>query len=113
MTKPGTKPSAGKSSTATPRPAAKGAATPSVAVRPAAKPVPRPAPKAAQPAHPAPAAKQPVAARCSTPWTVEAASRVYRTSTMGNGGQVPKGSLAAQAMSKATKDAPPPKSRSR
>jgi hypothetical protein len=113
MTKPGTKLSAGKSSPATPRPAAKGAAALSVAARPAAKPVPRPAPKATQLAQPAPAAKQAVVARPSTPWTVEAASRVYRNSALENGGKVPKGSFAAQAMSKATKGAPPPKSRSR
>lgn len=113
MTKPATKSSASKSSTATPRVAAKGAAAPSVAVRPAAKPVPRPAPKAVQPVQPASAAKQPGAAKRSTPWTVEAASRVYRTSSIENGGQVPKASFAAEAMSKATKGAPPPKPRAK
>ena len=136
MTKPGIKPSAGKSSSATPRPAPKSMPSPSVAVHPAAKPVPRPVSKAAQTvqsapaakqpvaaklvprpapkaAQPAPAAKQPVTARRSTPWTVEAASRIYRTSALENGGQVPKGSFAAEAMSKATKGAPPPKPRAK
>jgi hypothetical protein len=113
MTKANAKPSAGRSSTATQRPAAKSAANPAVPGRPAVKAVAKPPTKASQPAQPMPAAKQPVVARRSTPWTVEAARRDYRTSATENGGQVPKGSLAAQAMSKATKGAPPPKSRSK
>jgi len=111
MTKSGTKPSTGKSNTSTPHQAPKAAATPSVAVRPVAKLVLRPPPKAAQQAQPVPPTKQPVATKRSTPWTVEAASRVYRTDSVKNGGQVSKGSFAAEAMSKATKGAPPPKSR--
>lgn len=110
MTKPGIKPSAGKSSSATPRPAPKSTLSLSVAVYPATKLVPRPVPKAARPA---PAAKQSVTAKRSTPWTVEAASRIYRTSALENGGQVSKGSFAAKAMSKATKGAPPPKPRAK
>jgi len=111
MTKQGTKPFTGKSSATTPRPAGKTAAAPPVAVRqvsPVAKPIRGPAPKASAPA-PRPAASPPAAPKRSMPWTVEAAGRVYRTTALENGGQVPKGSLAAKAMSKATKGAPPPK----
>jgi hypothetical protein len=105
MTKSGLKPTAGKSnrtnqSTQTKPAIAQGSHTPT----------PRSAPKAQQPA---PAVKQPVAPKRSTPWTVEAASRVYRTSAMENGGQVPKGSFAAEAMSKATKGTSPSKARTR
>jgi hypothetical protein len=113
MKKPGTKPFSDKSSAATPRPTVIGKATPTVVVRPAANHVPRSTPKAAQPPQPVAAAKQPVAARRSTPWTVEAASRVYRASTVENGGKIPKESFAAQAMSNATKGALPLKVRSR
>lgn len=45
------------------------------------------------------------------PWTVEAASRIYRTTAQKNNGQVPKGSLGAKAMSAATKGASHLKSR--
>ena len=105
MTKSGSKPTTGKSnrinqSTQTKPAIAQGSHTPT----------PRSTPKAQQPA---PAAKQSVVQKRSTPWTVEAASRVYRTSAMESGGQVPKGSLAAEAMSKATNGTSPSKARTR
>lgn len=115
MTKQGTKPSAGKSSATPPRPAAKSVAPPAVAVcqvSQVAKSVLRPAPKAAAPA-PRQAASPLGATKRSTPWTVEAAGRVQHTIAVGNGGKVEKGSLAALAMSKATKGAPPPKRRAK
>jgi hypothetical protein len=115
MTKQGTKPSAGKSNAATQRPAGKTAAAPPAAVRHVSqvtKPIRGPVPKAATPAPRQIASPLPAPKR-STPWTVEAAGRVYRTTALENGGQVPKGSFAAKAMSKATKGAPPPKSQAK
>lgn len=115
MTTQGTKPTAGKSSATTRRPAAKSVALPPVAVpqvSQVAKPIIRPAPKAAAPA-PRQGASPLAAPKRSTPWTVEAASRVQRTIAVKNGGTVGKGSLAAVAMSKATKGAPPHKSRAK
>lgn len=53
----------------------------------------------------APSAKNAMPTKTSTPWTVEAASRIYRTEVQRNNGQVPKGSLGAKAMSAATKTA--------
>ena len=98
-----------------PRPPAKRVAAPPVAVRQVsqvAKPVLRPAPKAAAPTQ-RQAASTLGAPQRSTPWTVEAAGRVQRTIAVKNGGKVEKGSLAAEAMSKATKGAPPPKPRTK
>ena len=115
MTKHDTKPSAGKSSATTPRPAGKTAAAPPVAVRQVsqvAKPIRGPAPKAASPA-PRQAASPLAAPKRSTPWTIEAAGRVQHAIAVENGGKVEKGSLAAVAMSKATKGAPPPKARAK
>ena len=78
MTKQGTKPSAGKSSATTPRLAMKTAAAHPLTVRDAAKPEPRLAPKVVQSALRKPAPPLPPPKR-STPWTIEAAGRVYRT----------------------------------
>lgn len=105
MTKSGLKPTADKSNCTKPSPQTKPVVAQGTHIA-----ATRSAPKALQPA---PAAKQPVAQKRSTPWTVEAASRVYRTSALENGGQVPKGSFAAQAMSKATKGTSSPKVRTR
>ena len=105
MKKSGLKPTAGKSSHTNQSTQTK----PAIA-HGSHMPAPRSAPKAQQPA---PAVKQPVAPNRSTPWTVEAASRVYRTSALENNGQVPKGSLAAKAMSKATKGTSPSTVRTR
>ena len=105
MTKSGLKPIASKNSRTNPSQQAK-----PVVAQGTHTPALRSAPKAQQPA---PAVKQPVAPKRSTPWTVEAASRVYRASGLENGGQVPKGSLAAEAMSKATKSTSPSKARTR
>jgi len=109
MTKLSSKPTSGNNSRATTGQPAKSTPSPPAVARVVQKPAAA-APKASQPA---PAAKPAVAAKRSTPWTVEAASRVYRSSALENGGQVPKGSFAADAMSKATKGAPPPKSRTK
>lgn len=87
MTKQGTKPSAGKSSATTPRLAVKSAATHLLAVRDSARPAPRPAPKVVQSALRKPAPPLPTPKR-TTPWTIDAASRVYRTTALENGGQV-------------------------
>jgi len=109
MTKLSSKSNSGKGSRATPGEPAKSTPRTPVVARAVHQPGAA-APKASQPA---PAAKQAVAAKRSTPWTVEAASRVYRSSALENGGQVPEGSFAAGAMSRATKGAPPPKSRTK
>ncbi|MNK19462.1 hypothetical protein D3C87_376830 [compost metagenome] len=105
MTKSGLKPTAGKSNRTKPSPQTKPVITQGTHIA-----ATQSAPKALQPT---PAAKQPVVQKRSTPWTVEAASRVYRTSAKENGGQVPKGSLAAEAMSRATKGTTPSKARTR
>lgn len=115
MTKHSTKLTAGKSSATPLRPTAKRAAVPPVAARQVsqgAKPVSGLSPKVAAPA--SRQADSPHATpKRSTPWTVEAAGRVQRTIAVKNGGNVEKGSLAAVAMSKATKGAPPPKSQAK
>jgi hypothetical protein len=46
-----------------------------------------------------------------TPWTVEAASRIYKGTAQDNGGQVKKGTFPAVAMSQAMKAASPGKNR--
>jgi hypothetical protein len=101
MKKSGSKPTAGKSNHTNQNAQAK-----PVIAKGTHTPTPLSAPKALQPA---PAVKHAVAPKRSTPWTVEAASRVYRTSALENGGQVPNGSFAAEAMSKATKGTSPSK----
>lgn len=53
------------------------------------------------------------ASALKTPWTVEAASRIYKGTARDNGGQVKKGTFPAAAMSQAMKTAPPGKARSK
>jgi hypothetical protein len=48
-----------------------------------------------------------------TPWTVEAASRIYKGTAQDNGGQVKKGTFPAVAMSQAMKASPPKNRRSK
>lgn len=62
-------------------------------------------PQMSRPAQLPPALKTAVPSKTSTPWTVKAASRIYRTEAQQNNGQVPKGALGAKAMSAATKGA--------
>jgi hypothetical protein len=62
-------------------------------------------PQSSTPSQLAPSAKSTIPNRTSTPWTVKAASRIYRTEAQRNNGQVPKGSFGAKAMSAATKGA--------
>lgn len=105
---PMNKPTAVKSSNSAPRPPATKKAFSSKPNQGIIALQQREAPKSPQSA---PSAKSTVPNRTSTPWTVEAASRIYRTTAQKNNGQVPKGSLGAKAMSAATKGASHLKSR--
>ena len=48
-----------------------------------------------------------------TPWTIEAASRIYKGTAQDSSGQVKKGTFPAAAMSEAMKASPPSKTRSK
>lgn len=68
------------------------------------------APKAVPPQK----AREPITTReRKTPWTIEAASRIYKGTAQDSGGQVKKGTFPAAAMSEAMKASPPSKTRSK
>ena len=68
------------------------------------------APKAVPPQK----AREPITTReRETPWTIEAASRIYKGTAQDSGGQVKKGTFSAAAMSEAMKASPPSKTRSK
>lgn len=101
------KPTAAKSSNSTPPPPATKMALSSKPKQGIIALQQRQAPKSPQLA---PSTKNTVSNKTTTLWTVEAASRIYRTEAKKNNGQVPQGSLGAKAMSAATKGVPSIKS---
>ena len=84
-----------------------GARPPSISTAPKASTV---APKAVPPQK----AREPITTgERKTPWTIEAASRIYKGTAQDSGGQVKKGTFPAAAMSEAMKTSPPSKIRSK